>query len=296
LVAYTPEERLVGGSVNAQLKKNMTNSILFPSRFLGLNQACKEQIALEQRFTTNKFEPQPDGKLRWKVKSSGQAYELTIEQIVGFYLSRLRNFYETAGVNSKDVVISIPSYASNVERQALLDASEIAGFKCLRIINESTAICLNYGFFRKGDLDENQARTVAFVDFGHSKTTVTIASFVKAKCKILCHHSDRNLGGRDFDYQIAEKLGEEFSKKYGSNPIKNDKARIRLLEGAEKARTLLSGVPDASINLEYLYEEQDLNRNLNREEFQTLCDPQLRRFHKLLEETIELSGLTADQI
>jgi len=186
--------------VNAQIKKNMNNSFLFPSRFLGLNMACKEQIALEQRFTTNKFEPQPDGKLRWKVKSSGQNYELTIEQIVGFYLSRLRTFYETAGVVSKDVVISIPSYASNVERQALLDASEIAGFKCLRIINESTAICLNYGFFRKGDLDENQARTVAFVDFGHSKTTVTIASFVKAKCKILCHHSDRNLGGRDFDF------------------------------------------------------------------------------------------------
>lgn len=37
LVAYTPEERLVGGAVNAQLKKNMTNSILFSSRFLGLN-------------------------------------------------------------------------------------------------------------------------------------------------------------------------------------------------------------------------------------------------------------------
>lgn len=125
---------------------------------------------------------------------------------------------------------------------------------------------------------------------------MTIASFVKAKCKILCHHSDRNLGGRDFDFQIAEKLGEEFSKKHGSNPIKNDKARIRLLEGAEKARILLSGVPDANINLEYLYEEQDLNRNLTRDEFQKLCDPQLRRFHKLLEETIELSGLTADQI
>jgi heat shock 70kDa protein 4 len=54
------------------------------------------------------------------------------------------------------VVLSIPTYASNVERQALLDAAEIAGLKCLRIINESTAICLNYGFFRKADLDENQ--------------------------------------------------------------------------------------------------------------------------------------------
>lgn len=126
--------------------------------------------------------------------------ELTIEQILGFYLSRLRKFYEHDGILTKDVVLSIPSYATNVERQAMLDAAEIAGFNCLRIINESTAICLNYGFFRKGDLDEKTARTVAFVDFGHSKTTVTIASFVKAKCKIICHHSDRNLGARDFDF------------------------------------------------------------------------------------------------
>lgn len=203
-MAYTPEERLIGGAVSAQLKKNMTNSVLFGSRFLGLNQACKEQIALEQRFTTNKFEPQADGKLRWKVKSAGQPFELTVEQIVGYYLSGLKGYYESAGVQTKDVVISIPSYCSNVERQALLDAAEIAGLKPLRIINESTAICMNYGFFRKGDLHETNARTVAFVDFGNSKTTVTIASFVKAKCKILCHHSDRNLGARDMDWEILQ--------------------------------------------------------------------------------------------
>jgi len=250
----------------------MPNSICFPSRFLGLNQACKEQIALEQRFTTNKFEPQADGKLRWKVKSAGQSYEITIEQIVGFFLSRLRNFYENAGVVAKDVVLSIPSYASNVERQALLDAAEIAGFKTLRVINESTAICLNYGFFRKGDLDEKTPRVVAFVDFGHSKTTCTIAQFVKAKCKIICHHSERNLGARDLDYAIMEKLGEEFFKKHGCDPRKNDRTRLRMLEGIEKARVLLSGVPDATVNLEYLMEEQDLVRNLKRDELEKLCD------------------------
>ncbi len=72
----------------------------------------------------------------------------------------------------------MPSYFSNVERQCVLDASEIAGFKCLRVINESTAIALNYGFFRKKDLDPKTPRVVAFVDMGNSKTTVTIASFV----------------------------------------------------------------------------------------------------------------------
>jgi len=51
---------------------------------------------LEQRFTTNKFQNQADGKLRWNVNHQGTDMEMTIEQIVGFYLARLRKFYENA--------------------------------------------------------------------------------------------------------------------------------------------------------------------------------------------------------
>lgn len=57
------------------------------------------------------------------------------------------------------------------------------------MINESTAIALQYGFFRKKELDAKEAKVVAFVDFGHSKTTVTLASFVQGKTKIICHKS-----------------------------------------------------------------------------------------------------------
>ena len=57
-----------------------------------------------------------------------------------------------AGLNSREMVISIPSYASNIERQAYLDAAEIAGIKCLRVINESTAIALTYGYVKKNEL------------------------------------------------------------------------------------------------------------------------------------------------
>lgn len=77
-----------------------------------------------------------------------------------------------------------------------MDAAEIAGIKCVRLINESTATALTYGFFRKADLDNDKPRLVSFVDFGHSKVTVTFASFIKGKMKILATHSDRNLGAR----------------------------------------------------------------------------------------------------
>ena len=53
----------------------------------------------------------------------------------------------------------------------MLDAAYIANLNPLRIYNESTANLLNYGIFRKSDLDPKKERLVGFIDFGHSKTT-----------------------------------------------------------------------------------------------------------------------------
>jgi heat shock protein 4 len=131
--------------------------------------------------------------------------------------------------------------------------------KCIRLVNESTATALNYGFFRKPDLDEKVARTVVFVDFGHSKLTCTIASFLKGKMKIICHSGDRNFGARNFDDLILEKLGAEFTKKYGVDPRKNVRARLRMLDVIEKQRKILSANQEATIHLESLLEDEDLH-------------------------------------
>lgn len=216
--------------------------------------------------------------------------------MIAFYLTRIKKFYENYDIQVKDIVISIPSYCSNVERQSILDAAEIANLKCLRVINESTAIALQYGFFRKKDLDAKEERRVAFVDVGHSKTTITIASFVQGKTKIIIHKSDRNLGARDFDWAILQQIGGEFNEKYGADPRKNQRCIVRMLEAVEKARKMLSSVPDANINIDYLLEEEDLTKLITRDEFEKLIDPQVRTFTDLLKQTITDSGLSTEQI
>lgn len=52
--------------------------------------------------------------------------------------------------------------------------------------------------------------------------------------KIICHHSDRNLGGRNMDNLLMEILGEEFSKKYGVDPRRSARCRLRMLDIIEK--------------------------------------------------------------
>lgn len=171
------QERLIGDPVKIQLKKNFKNSVVFPTRFLGLNAQCTAQLELENRYVTHKVVTMENNKIAFEVTQSGNMHTFSAEQCVGFYLKKLHEFYVKDGVTTKDIVLTVPSYASNTERQALVDAADIAGLKCLRVINESTAICYNYGFFRKGDLSKDEERIVAFVDMGHSKTTVTIAGF-----------------------------------------------------------------------------------------------------------------------
>lgn len=263
---------------------------MFPTRYLGLNSECKEQLELENRFILHKFVDMPNRKIGIEVTQQGEKHTLLIEQIVAFFLTRIKKFYENADLNSKEFVITVPSYFTNVERQALLDACDIAGIKCLRLINESTAIALQYGFFRKKDLDAKQDRKVVFVDVGHSKTTVSIASFVQEKTKMIIHRSRRNLGARDFDWQILQKIGADFAKQYGADPRKNTRCVLRMLEGVEKARKQLSSVPDVNINIEYLLEEEDLNAVLKRDEFEAMIDPYLRDFTDLLKETLADSG------
>lgn len=154
VIAYCAQERLIGDSVKTQIKRNFKNSVLFPTRFLGLNAQCQAQLEIEKRFTTHKIVPMSNNKIGFEVTQAGNTHIFTIEQILAFYLCKLHEFYQKDEVTTKDIVVSIPSYASNTERQALVDAADIAGLKCLRVINESTAICYNYGFFRKADLSK----------------------------------------------------------------------------------------------------------------------------------------------
>ena len=103
-------------------------------------------------------------------------------------------------------MLTVPSYFTNIERKALLDAANIAELNCQSLINENTAMVLNYGFFRKDEFGVNDKKTVIFVDIGHSKTTITFAEFRKTGATILFHNSERNLGGRNLDYKIMEAL------------------------------------------------------------------------------------------
>jgi len=97
-------------------------------------------------------------------------------------LNKLSGIIYKNDINLKNstAVITVPGYYTEIERKALLDACKIAEIPVVRLLNETTAVCISYGLFRKSELDTNP-RHVVFVDLGHSKLSAYLCSFTKEK-------------------------------------------------------------------------------------------------------------------
>lgn len=248
----------------------------------------------EKKFITAKIAPRGDKKIAFKV-NKGEPIEVLPEQVYAAFL-HMAKCYFTNAADRPDVVLSVPPYFSAVERQSVLDAAWIANVNCLWLINENTAVALNYGFFRRTEFSENEARNVAFVDFGHGKVTATIASFTQKKVKIISHASDWNIGARNFDYSMMNVFADEFAEKYGCDPRESPKARLRMLDTIEKARKILSANSEASVSVECLMEDEDLYRVIKWDEFIELISNDLEQLKGVLVQAMNESGLTANDI
>lgn len=226
--------------------------------------------------------------------NKGEQISLVPEQLYSAHLKKLKLMF--AGADERaDIVLSVPPFYSSVERQAVLDACKIAKVHCLRLMNENTAIALCYGFFRRKEFGE-KAKNIAFLDMGHGKTTCTVASFTDQKVTILSHASNRNLGGRNFDSLLLDIIGGEFNKKFGCDPRKAPKARLRMLDQIEKTRKILSANPDAALSIECLLEDEDLNQSYTREELEELIQPNIEELKKVLVEALANSKLKTKDI
>ncbi len=123
----------------------------------------------------------------------------------------------------KDAVIVIPAYFNQAERRSLLEAADMAGINCLQLISEPMAVSLNYGMFRRKEIN-GTAKHMMFFDMGSQDTTVSIVSFQTVKTKergftethpqaqVLGVGYERNLGGLDLQIRLRDYLAKKFNE------------------------------------------------------------------------------------
>lgn len=257
----------------------MANTITQIKRIAGLrynDSGVQSELADHANFTAVEM---PNGEVGVEVSYNGEDVTFSSVQIMGMLLTKAKQIvmFNNPGVTNIDAVISVPPFFTDAQRRAVKDASQIAGFHCLRLLNEGTAAALSYGIFKgaKKEFPEGTETKIMFLDMGHSQFTATIASFTNTSLKVLASASDQDLGGRTLDVAISKYFSEEFKAKTGLDAWRNKKARVKLMVAAEKAKVSISphGVNHTPVSIECLMEERDFNGQLTAEKLDELLWP-----------------------
>ena len=296
IVAYTPDEVLVGASAKRQAVTNPKNTIYASKRLIG-RKFKEEAVQKDIDLMPYKIIEAKNGDA-W---IQAQDKELAPPQISAEVLRKMKKTAEDyLGHEVTQAVITVPAYFNDSQRQATKDAGQIAGLEVLRIINEPTAAALAYGV----DKDDKADRKVAVYDLGGGTFDVSIIEIANVdgdkQIEVLSTNGDTFLGGEDFDQRIMDYLVDEFKKESGVDLSKDMLALQRLKDSAEKAKIELSSSAQTDVNLPYITADasgpKHMNIKLTRSKLESLVDELIQRSIAPCKTALNDAGVTAADI
>ena len=190
------------------------------------------------------------------------------QEISAFILKALKARAERAlGHDVQKAVITVPAYFTDAQRQATLEAGEIAGLDVVRIINEPTAAALSYESGVEG------RRTILVYDLGGGTFDVSVVSIEEGVVEVLASTGDNHLGGDDFDKIISDYLNDHVTNELGISGGLEDRAlQARLWRAAEAAKIELSVQPYVQVEEDHVAtvagEARHLSVELSRTDFE----------------------------
>ena len=273
-VGFTDDEKLVGEPAKNQSTMNPKNTVYDAKRLIG-RKFDDPTVASDSKLWSFKVTKDANNKPLINVKHKNEDVQFHAEQISAMVIQRLKETTEAyIGKELKKVVITVPAYFNDAQRQATKDAGIIAGLEVLRIINEPTSAAIAYGL----DKNNNDKETNIIVfDCGGGTHDVSILTLDGGIFEVKATGGDTHLGGSDVDNIIVDYLCEDIKKKHKVDVKQNAKALKRLNIASEKAKINLSSSTKTSIEVDSLIDGVDYTHNLTRAKFQQLADHIFKR-------------------
>jgi molecular chaperone DnaK len=245
----------------------------------------------------------PEGTIReikrkmgtdYKVKIFGKEY--TPQQISALILQKIiRDSESYLGEKITKAVITVPAHFNDNQRQATIDAGEIAGLKVTRIVNEPTAAALAYGL----DKSDQEMKILVF-SFGGGTNDTTIMDFGGGVFQVLATSGDTKTGGADLDKAVMDYAISEFKRETGIDLNKDEKALARLKDASETAKIELSNLITTDIDLPYITSDatgpKNLHLTLTRAKLEQLTRPIVEKIREPILRTLSETKLTQVQI
>jgi len=289
-VAFSNDERMIGESAKNQAAMNPTNTIYDAKRLIG---RTFDDPIVQQEIKGFSYDViNREGKPVIQAEYKDEVKSFQPEEISAMILSEMKQIASSyLGQDITDVVITVPAYFNDGQRQATKDAGSIAGLNVLRIINEPTAAAIAYGLN-----NASSEQNVLIFDLGGGTFDVSLLNIDDGIFEVRATAGDTHLGGEDFDNLLMQHFQTEFKRKHKLDISDNKRALRRLKTACEKAKRTLSSSATANLEIDSLYEGVDFFTSITRAKFESLCMPLFQKCIQPVSKVLQDAGCSKSEV
>ena len=324
-IAFYGEERLFGGHAEAKRGSKPRHVIPEPFKLLGRGYTHPRCLAYSNNSaSTTETAPNARGGVDLVLPkgslppSAGDGEPLSAEEASTQLLTHVREFTEAfAELKVPHAVFTVPMYATQAERAALLDVAALAGFKVLAIMDENTAAGVHYGIDR---VTTNGTHYMMLYNMGAESTQVTLFAYdaynrtekgsskniTVGQGRVVARAYDLELAGEAFDALLVDyvatafnadpKVSKKLPKEAAGDIRSIPPAMVKISKAVVKAKEVLSANEAFPVSLEGVLPDVDFRLNLNRTLLETLAAPLWPRVTALVEAVLGQAGLSAGAV
>ncbi|CAM5223715.1 Fe-S protein assembly chaperone HscA [Alishewanella longhuensis] len=276
VVRYTSTGVQVGSAAQAAAVEDAENTIVSVKRLMG--KGYQETLALANELPYRLVE-----QAGLVAIDTVQGVKNPVEVSAEILATLANTASETLGGELNGVVITVPAYFDDAQRQATKDAAKLAGLTVLRLLNEPTAAALAYG------LDSGQEGIIAVYDLGGGTFDISILRLRRGVFEVLATGGDSALGGDDFDQALVALLQQRSGQQ-------NLSASARRLY-QQQARAIKERLTDAEqTDYQFTADGQVVSGVVTRSDFVDLITVLVKQTIRACRQTLRDAGLTIDEV
>ena len=273
VVQYSADNCLVGWDARANAAADPQNTIISVKRMMG-----RSLTDITQRYPDLPYQLQA-GENGLPIIRTAAGLTDPVRVSADILSVLVQRAQETLGGEPDGVVITVPAYFDDAQRQGTKDAARLAGLHVLRLLNEPTAAAIAYG------LDSGQEGVIAVYDLGGGTFDISVLRLSRGVFEVLATGGDTALGGDDFDNLIADWIYEQ----RGIQSQGHSQHR-EVLNAAAEAKIALSDAAQTTITLDGWLGV------LTRETFEELIRPLVRKTLMTCRRALKDAGTDQDDV
>lgn len=274
VVHYQAQAQLVGWQARQQEAQQPANTISSIKRLMG-----RSLLDVQQRYPNLPYQfKASDNGLPMIVTAAGLVNPVRVSADILKVLSARAQAALQGDLDG--VVITVPAYFDDAQRQGTKDAARLAGLHLLRLLNEPTAAAIAYG------LDSGQEGVIAVYDLGGGTFDISLLRLSRGVFEVLATGGDVALGGDDFDHLLADWLRDQA----GVVDRSDHGVQRQLLDAAIATKIALSDADSIHV------EVAGWRGEVTRTQFETLIASLVKRTLLACRRALKDAGLGAKEV